>query len=341
LQGFILNTVTALFFGFVLKSRPHPFFILFYALVLALFFCLYGYFKKRGCDLRVLKISMVLTVGLGIFGSCIFILFTLYYPWRLKHSKPFMEWYESIFPPEIREEESVVYERIITEKEDYSNKFSLVPFREIMSHGSESQKSEAITKMLKFFDPRFSGALVMGLSDPDPVIRVRSATAVASLEDKYLLEIAEHERTLQENPKDKDALLDLARVLESYTHCEFVNAETREQDRLKAIDLCKRYLNLNPEDESMRLRLARLYFEQKMYMEAENIYIDLIALDGISNIGLLKGYLEVLFAQQNFEMVRTVCRSDYYFLDRMTEEALRLKETLHLWRFEDEAAHGS
>ena len=217
---------------------------------------------------------------LGPFGAFIALLFSLYYPYRIRHGKTFLEWYEGLFPTEYFEEKFPIYERMIAEQEDYSSKTRLVPFMDIMSSGTEEEKAEAINKIILYFRPSFTPALVAGLSDKNPIVRVRAATAVARLQQDALERRELLEGVIKKNPQDEEAILALARSEEDYSQTAFVNDVERKEMLEKSISLYRRYLELNPSANKERVRLSWLLFLTGNYTESRKEVEEAIAKGG-------------------------------------------------------------
>jgi len=281
---------------------------------------------------------------LGPFGALIGLLFCLYYPYRIKKGKTFMEWYEGLFPTEYFEEKFPTYERMLAEQEDYSSKAHLVPFIDIMHSGTEEEKAEAINKILLYFRPSFMPALVLGLNDKNPIIRVRAATAVARLEQEALLRREQLEEVIKRNPQDEEAILALARSEEGYSQTAFVSDAEREEMLHKSISLYKKYLELNPTVANERVRYAWLLFLAKDFEESRKEISKAVAETGIDGINTLRVYLKILFQQGDYQKIRELAAVDYPFLQEQREEEIRLRDILLLWRlsaFDDEVLNAS
>lgn len=274
---------------------------------------------------------------LGPFGALISLLFCLYYPYRIRHGKTFMEWYEGLFPTEYFEERFPVYERMMAEQEDYSSKTHLVSFTDIMTSGSEEDKAEAINKILLYFRPSFTPALVLGLNDKSSSVRVRAATAVARIEQEALLRREALETAIKKNPKDEEAILALARSEEDYSQTAFVNDAERKEMLHKSITLYRQYLELNPLSVSVRVRYAWLLFLAKEFEESRKEINRAVAEGGINAINTLRVYLKILFEQGDYQKIRELAQVDYPFLQEQREEEIRLRDILLLWRLSADA----
>lgn len=273
---------------------------------------------------------------LGPFGALVALLFSLYYPYRIRHGKTFMEWYEGLFPTEYFEEKFPIYERLMAEQEDYSSKSHMVPFMVVMSSGNEEEKTEAINKILLYYRPSFTPALVLGLNDKNPIIRVRAATAVARLQQEALERREALEERLKRNPQDEEALIALARNEEDYSQTAFVNDAEKEEMLQKSIALFRKYLAINPSARKERVRLAWLLFLVKDFSESRKEIEEVIRTGGIDGINTLKVYLKLLFQQGDFEKIRQLAKEDFPFLQEQREEEIRMRDILLLWRLSEQ-----
>ena len=163
------------------------------------------------------------------------------------------------------------YERIIYGLDDYHVDKVPIPFKDIMTFGTYQQKRIAIEKMLRYFRPEFTPALLIGLYDKSNAVRVQAATAISSIDNNYFDRYAKLSRLVKEHPRDMKLLKAYAEHCEEYADTEILDKDRIKKMRVSAIDAYINYLQHQEGDLLAQVSLGKLWMQNGDYAEAKQI----------------------------------------------------------------------
>ncbi len=282
----------------------------------------------RRQPLLLLFVVAVAFLGpLGIIGTGLAALLRIAFAWR---ARPFLEWYEALFPAFGQDRTEALHERVVLRGHGPSVRSTVAPFGDIMARGTLAEKQSALSLIGAGFRPEFAPALRSALNDPEASIRVQAASAVAQIErhfvergetlaarraerpdDASLIELAQHHEALAAS-----GLLDAGRARDAATTALALHLRLAEQGpglplRMTSAGAAGRLLlNLGRAEEAVRL-LTRANSESPPTAE------------------ILGPYLDSLFRLRRFVDLRDICRRLSH--DTAQSRGDALDDVIRLW----------
>lgn len=204
---------------------------------------------------QILLVGAVAFTGpIGAFGVVLGLL--LHRRFR-RAATPFEAWYAELFPEEHRDLAERLYQELSGTIQRSQRGSQVVPFLDVMAHGTRIQKQLAIGMMSRYYQPTFAAALRAGLADEDNSVRVQAATAIAGIEDRFMTEALRIEERV-ERRDEAEALLDLARHYDRYAYTGLLDEDRERANREHALATYRRYLEFHPDDRGAQLAAGRL-----------------------------------------------------------------------------------
>ena len=256
---------------------------------------------RTGRDARLHLLLAVTTLGCGPFGALGTLGLGLVAKWGHAASRPFQEWYESLFP---EHEESIserVYDRVKSQLDDEDGEPA--SFADLVRYGSIEEKQAVIAIVGKHFKPAFAPILELALQDPVNAVRVQAATAISIVESRFSEAILELTARLESHSNRPSDLLALARLYDDYAFTGLLDDERESNNREKALQCYQRYLLAEPNDVSTKLAVGRLLLRAERYEEAAFWLKGVMHKDDPS-LQLAIWYMECLFHLGRFEELR-------------------------------------
>lgn len=289
----------------------------------------WAHFKlgKDGRYMAMLTLACIPTGPFAAGGTIVGIL--LYLLFRLG-SIHFSDWFQTMFPytPPILPE--AIHEDIITGRDESSRLYSVVPFMDVLTVGSEAQKSQALAKMTLQFHPSFAPAFRKALHDRSNMIRVQAATAIAKIENQFLERLMDITRVHQEWPDDEDVLLALAEHYDNYAFTGILDPEREYNNRQKALEHYLEYLKYCEDNIDVRSRVGRLLVRKKRPEEAAVWLRECIELEYYDD-ALLLWYYESLYQAGKFAELREQIVEHPLGEETLENLSEPLREALALW----------
>lgn len=290
--------------------------------------------KRMVRDSRFMLLLGISTAALGIFGAVGTFVSILLHFWHTRISQTFAEWFATIFPKPERSKPEVVYEDILYGRDQDPKDYQVIPFMDVISIGSETQKRRAISRMTEFFEPHFAPAFLKALHDPSNSIRVQAATAVSRIENQFLEEVLKINALIKKHPKDPVIRLALAEHYDNYAFTGILDEEREASNRQKALENYRLYLDMKPKDIHARIKMGRLLLRMKDYNQAADWFRQSIDAGYLSD-SLLIWYVEALYASGRFTELRKQARGLLGKVGELRENNPALVESIMLWAEED------
>ncbi len=281
-------------------------------------------------DARFMLLLGVTTAGLGVFGAGGTVISIVLYIFFMRGAQTFSEWFASIFPRAEQTRPEELYEDIEYGRDRNPLSYSVIPFLDIMSIGSEAQKRRALSRMTEYFDPRFAPGFQRALHDKSNTIRVQAATAVTRIENQFHDELMKIKGLVNRFPKDANIRLALAEHYDDYAFTGVLDEEREKLNRQRAIEHYREYLDMKPNDVNVRIRLGRVMLRNKMFMEAADWFKDSVD-QGFSSDSMMIWYLESLYAAERYNDLRKMAGMFRSRLEPYYEEMPQLAESVKLW----------
>jgi len=250
--------------------------------------------------------AVLLLVSTGAFGplGAAGVLLAMALEWyHARRATSIEQWHEMLFPPLGVDTQGELWRRIGQRASDRAGDPHVTPFLDVLSFGSVQQRQAVVAIIAQHFRPAFAAALKAALRDEHNVIRVQAATVIARLEQEFLERTLELEAAVQRTPDDPDAILALASQCDEQAFAGLLDATREEACRAEAVEGYIRYLELQPDDQAVDLRLARLQFRRGSFAEAEP---RLRRLADAGHASARLWLMETLYAQRRFLDLRSV-----------------------------------
>lgn len=285
---------------------------------------------KAGGDARLpWLLAMVLAMMgvFGVFGAALVAVLNIVYK---RSATTFREWFTTMFPEEDMTLSSVVKEEIRETPENAMSTGGLLPFRDIIALGNETQKRQAITKMARHFNPRFASALLAAAQDSSNNIRVQAASAITKIEHAFVERSMRLEELIEKNPDDSSLLAELAHHYDAYAFAGILDPDREKESRERAMETYRRYLRLEPRDVNATLDAGRLLLRSGKAKEAADWFAQ--AIDrGVVSPAIYLWYMESLFSLKRFSEIRQLASLHFHELAPLSERESRVAPMLQLW----------
>jgi polysaccharide biosynthesis protein PelE len=287
-------------------------------------------FLKAGMDARFLYLLLETTAVLGPFGSAGTVISILLCRLYTRGALPFGEWFRTIFPRDELSRPQKIYEDITSGRDEASKSYSVIPFLEVLTAGTEAQKRQALSKMTSRFHPSFAPAFHKALHDASNSIRVQAATAIAKIENAFLAKLIRLAEIKRRIPKDPAVTLALAAHYDDYAYTGILDEEREQESRRKAFEYYREYLRQKPEDMEVRIRVGRLLLRSGDADAAADWFRESIA-KGFTNDTLLLWHLEALYESGRYEELRKAAQLSGPQMEHLRQTHPALAESVRLW----------
>lgn len=274
---------------------------------------------------------ILLTLGTSLLGplgpaGCLFTL--AFYLATERNAPQFSEWYESLFPDDDPAESGDIARQLMERVGQDGG--SVSPFLDVLSYGSRAQKQIAVAVMTRHFHPAFAPALRQALADSDNAVRVQAATAMATIEDRFVERAEELRAETEAHPDDPALVLGLARHHDDYAYTGLLDRQREEESQARALECYLRYLDQMPQDVDARLAVGRLMLRLGRAQDAVG-WMERCFEQGAWSPAMVGWYMDALYRLGRYEGVRVFARRHYDELTRLDTYPIRLIETVRLW----------
>ncbi len=286
--------------------------------------------KGLGRDIRYLYILCIASFAASIFGAlgtALASLLSLYYNLV---AQPFAEWYQTIFPKIDLSDEEEAYELITTGKDDSARDYSVMSFMDIITLGTEAQKRRTLSRMTDQFNPIFAPAYKQALQDDSNAIRVQAASSVAKIENQFIDMLMKVEKLEEARDDDPIVKLGLARFYDSYAFTGLLDDEREEENRIKALDKYREYLEMQPDDIEARIEAGRLLLRSGEYDQVLQLFNDCIEA-GYDDNALRLWMIEALYEAGRYDELRRVAPQCTNALHELDNVRPRLARAIRYW----------
>lgn len=243
---------------------------------------------------------------------------------------PFSDWYGQLFPEHrITLAERIHEELTRTVEQQDQDGTKVVPFMDIIVHGTRTQKRVAIAMMSRAFQPDYAQPLREALKDTDSGVRVQAATAIATIENRFLEDSLRIEGEMGESPAAQ-SLLDAARHYDRYAFSGLLDEDRERRNRESALRCYRQYVEAEPEDMDARIAVGRLLLRDGQDDESCEWLAEAIAM-GETGPQLNSWFMEALFQTRRFRALRRIARQE---MARELDEdhvANPLRDSVVLW----------
>jgi hypothetical protein len=271
-------------------------------------------------------ISLVFLGPFGIVSTGFAGLLRFAFAWR---ARPFIEWYETLFPTDAQDRAQALHERVVLRGHGPAARSTVAPFADVLERGTLIEKQAALSLIAAGFRPAFAPALRTALNDPEAAIRVQAASTVAEIERRFVERGEALQARLAARPDDA-ILIELAQHQEALATAGLLDAGRARGAVTAALTL---QLRLAAPGPGMPLRVASVAAVGRMLLRlgrADQAARLLAKADSQvpSMPEILGPYLESLFQLHRFVDLREICRrlskDSVQTLDESFDDVVRL-----------------
>lgn len=283
---------------------------------------------------RTVWLGGITIAGAGLLGG-LGALLSLAVAFCLRHQHHTIdEWYAQLFPRFAPDAHAALWRRVGQRASDRKQPLDVIPFLDLLQHGTLPQKQSVISLISSTFTPAFAPALRAALTDAQNVIRVQAATAIARLENQFLEETWRLEAALKADAGNIEALTALARHYDDYAFTGLLDAGRERDCRDKALAYYEQALALAPRDVTVATRLGRLRLRLGRYPEAEAALR--VAAAATNEHEPRLWLMECYFRQRRYEDLRDLARETREGGANLANWPVEVAPMLRLWMGERE-----
>lgn len=287
---------------------------------------------KEGLDERLAWLGSLTVLFLGPIGALGTIWASLsYYRYR-KNARPFDDWYRSILPTQNISRSERLIERLKAwgRESENSTHGEPVPFNELISMGSRSDKQLAIAMMARNYNSAFAPAFKQALADEDNAVRVQAASAITRIEDQYHQTAMRLEQQVKRRGNHKNYKA-LAEHYDHHANAGLTDDDSIKELRTKARKAYEAALDKQPKDYSTLWLLGRLLVRMREIKQASTVYEQAFKLNSQAKVTDRVWYWECLYREKRYPELRTQVETYFESLPEDIYLPPTLLDTLRLW----------
>lgn len=286
---------------------------------------------KKGKEIDMAVISLIMTAAAGPFGPLISIVTAVFYSIYSRRSPPFLQRLAALFPEGYNQKNIALYQCLPPGWDDFNDKLRVMTFRDTIALGTIQQKREALVKISRHFSRDFAPALMDALRDANNAIRVQAATIISRLEQEYMSRFKALSRQHREDPENSAVLLKLAQQADAYAYSGIPDKGREHTFRSIAAESYQAYLDIEPGDMMTHFALGRLYIHLRQPYLANSILNRYLEADEKLPLNLLMWLLEGLYLLQKYKELRQLIETYKVELQTEADHPLIIMDILTVW----------
>ena len=285
---------------------------------------------KKQYDIKSCAMLLIYSAILGPIGIFSMTAMSIIYILTYRSSTDFLSWLSALFPEYSGSKSEDIFEQIIYSGNSESDTVEIEPFSDIMEYGTIEQRQLAIVRISQHFKPKFAPILLNALHDEENTVRVQAASALATIEDNFSRRYQTLKKETAAEDVDKTQLFQFAFLCNEYANSGLIASERSYELRNSIIETTLAYLNIDPDNLSIKMLLAHNYFFIKEYEKAETVLEETLKTEINSENSQL--YLSTLFKQKKFDKVSTYCVRNYLRIKAIPNLPLNHLKAVKLWK---------
>ncbi|MDG1287150.1 MAG: hypothetical protein P8P30_06240 [Rickettsiales bacterium] len=285
---------------------------------------------RADLDTRFARLAFVSTSVMSVLGAVGTLLALVQSIFYLRFRSSFEEWYQAIFPTRNLSNSEFIAEEIELGRDEHPIDYAVMSFMDVIEIGNEKQKRDALSKMTASFHPTFAKSFKRALMDDSSAIRVQAATAIARIENRFHERLLKIESLHREQPKNQVILKALADHYDDYAYTGLLDEGREMINREKAYGLYMDYLNMRPEDGSVRPKVGRLLIRMNRHEDAAKWFKRCLD-EGYGTDSIKMWYIESLYHIGDFEGLRRAATSYQVDLNHYQETQPEIADSIYLW----------
>jgi hypothetical protein len=241
----------------------------------------------------------------------------------------FNAWYSSLFPTEVSSRVNDLYESLLRRQRSTASG-AVESFADILSSGDAAKKRLVIGLLTRHFRPGFAPALKLALTDNDPSVRTQAATAVATIEGRFLARAQKLHRKVRERPKSYGRRERLARHYDDYAFTGLLDPERERDNRIRALEGYQEALKVRPRESSLWLAIGRLLVRERRY-DAAASWFTVAEARGLLSADMVLWNLEALFKLGRYDKLREAIAEHSHLFQAGGKHPPQVPDVLRLW----------
>jgi hypothetical protein len=297
--------------------------------------CLFVWAKWIGRHIRRNQIAwflFVATAGLGPIGPFTAVVTGVLLIFFHRDVFDFDAWYSSLFPEDAKSRVSQLYESLLRRRSQTGGA-GVESFVDILSGTDAAKKRLVIGLLTRHFRPAFAPALKLALTDGDPSVRTQAATAVATIEGRFLSRAQDLTRKARERPRSFKRRQRLARHYDDYAFTGLLDAERERDNRIRALEVYQEALAVRPREASLWLAIGRILVRERRYAAAVD-WFNVAESRGLLTPDMVLWQLEALFRLGQYERVREVVAAHRHEFPPDGKHPPQVPDVIRLWTAE-------
>jgi hypothetical protein len=240
----------------------------------------------------------------------------------------FQAWYSSLFPTETRSRVSDLYESLLRRQRQSAG--AVESFADILSSGDAAKKRLAIGLLTRHFRPGFAPALRLALTDNDPSVRTQAATAVATIEGRFLARAQRLQQKVRARPKSFGRRVQLGRHYDDYAFTGLLDPERERDNRIRALEGYQEALKVRPREPGLWLAIGRLLVRERRY-DAAASWFTVAEARGLLTADMMLWNLEALFKLGRYDKVRAAIAEHGHMFLAGGKHPPQVPDVIRLW----------
>lgn len=300
--------------------------------------CLFVWAKWIGRRIRRNQLAWFLfaaTAGLGPAGPFTAIVTGLLLLVFHRDWFDFQAWYASLFPVETQSRVTQLYE-LLLRRQRQQRGTGVESFADVLSGHDSAKKRLVIGLLTRHFRPGFAPALKQALTDTDPSVRTQAATAVATIEGRFLARVQYLNRKVRERPRSFKRRQQLARHYDDYAFTGLLDAERERDNRIRALEGYQEALAVRPREPALWLAIGRILVREHRHAAAAE-WFAVAETRGLLSPDMMLWQMEALFQLGRYERVRTAMNEYRQRFKADGKHPPQLPGVLNLWASEPAA----
>jgi len=271
----------------------------------------------------------VFTAATGLAGPVTALLVAAFLFAYHRDTFDFQAWYDSLFPSETASHVTQLYETLLRRRVQ-GGAAGVESFSDIMAAGDSAKKRLAIGLLVRHFRPVFAAALRAALVDGDPSVRTQAATAVATIEGRFLENAQRLAREAEARPNSFARRVALARHYDDYAFTGLLDSERERDNRQQALESYDLAMAIDPNDPGVWLAIGRLKVREGRFGEAI-AWFEAAEAKHLMTADMALWQIDALFRAGRYADLRQVIAKHRPLLESGARQPPQVPEILKLW----------
>jgi len=200
-------------------------------------------------------------------------------------------------------------------------------FKDIFKSHDPYLEENAINKLSKIVTKESVDILKNVVEQSTSDTKILAATAIIEMEDKIIAEIDTTQKSLEENPENSDAILELARLYDLYCYLDVLDSAVQRYYQDLALEQYQTFFNFQPDHFDATLEHGRILLRAGKYQKAIDMLRHASKLQP-DNPNPYIWLAEAHYDLGNYDAVSSIC----YKLRSLQKLPLNLEPVVEVWQ---------